>query len=110
MTGFEISRDGGRARVTLLENLTATEVPELQPALKQDLAAGVREIVFDLARTVSLDSTGIGLLIAANNSLAPMQGAIRLINVSPDILKLLQSMRLVNRLHATGVGEEVSHG
>jgi anti-anti-sigma factor len=110
MTGFEITRDGAQAQVTLQAKLTAMEVPLLQPALKHELAAGVREIVFDLSETVSLDSTGIGLLIAANNSLAPMQGAIRLINVSPDILKLLQSMRLVGRLQATAAGQEVLRG
>jgi anti-anti-sigma factor len=110
MMGFEMTRDGAQARVTLRANLTATEVPELQPALKEEIAAGVCDFVFDLSQTVSLDSTGIGLLIAANNSLAPMQGAIRLVNVSPDIMKLLQSMRLVDRLHATATGGEVPHG
>jgi len=110
MTGFAITRDGGQALVTLGAKLTATEVPELQPALKAEIVAGVREIVFDLSETVSLDSTGIGLLIAANNSLAPIQGAIRLINLTPDLVKLLQSMRLVDRLHATAAGQEVSRG
>jgi anti-anti-sigma factor len=110
MKGFEITRDGGQARVTMGARLTAAEVTELQPALKQEIVAGVREIVFDLAETASLDSTGIGLLIAANNSLTPMQGAIRLINLSPDLVKLLQSMRLVDRLHATAAGQEVSCG
>jgi anti-sigma B factor antagonist len=106
----EIERDGGVTRVTLQEKLTAADVPALQPALKQELADGVREIIFDLTRTVSLDSTGIGLLIATNNSMAQIQGTIRLINVSADILKLLQSMRLVDRLHATAAGKEDLHG
>ena len=110
MMGFEITRDGGQARVTLGAKLTAAEVTELQPVLKQEIVAGVREIVFDLAETTALDSTGIGLLIAANNSLAPVQGAIRLINLTPDLVKLLQSMRLVERLHATAAGQEVSCG
>jgi anti-sigma B factor antagonist len=110
MMGFEITRDGGQARVTLGAKLTAAEVTELQPVLKQEIVAGVREIVFDLAETTALDSTGIGLLIAANNSLAPVQGAIRLINLTPDLVKLLQSMRLVDRLHATAAGQEVSCG
>lgn len=110
MTDFEISRDGGQARVTLREKLTAAEIPALQPALKQEIAAGVCRIIFDLARTTSLDSTGIGLLIAANNSLQAVQGEIRLVNVSSDILKLLQSMRLADRLHAEGRKAEESNG
>ena len=110
MMDFEITRDNGQARVMLREKLTAAEVPALQLALKQEIGAGVRELVFDLAWTESLDSTGIGLLIAANNSLLAVQGAIRLINVSPDILKLLRSMRLVDRLHVMSAEKEKSHG
>ncbi len=97
---FEVVRDGGQVRAALGSKLTAVEVPGLQAALKQEIAAGVRQIIFDLADTASLDSVGIGLLIAANNSMAALQGAVRLFNVSPDIMKLLQTMRLVDRLHA----------
>jgi anti-anti-sigma factor len=110
MTDFEITHNGRQARVMLREKLTAADIPALQPALKQEINAGVREIVFDLSKMVSLDSTGIGLLIAVYNSIEAMQGIIRLINVSPDILKLLQGMRLVDRLRATAPGKEVSHG
>lgn len=110
MTDFEIIRDGKQARVKLQQKLTAVETPALQPALKQEIVAGIHEFVFDLSGMVTLDSTGIGLLIAVNNSLAAVQGTMRLINVSPDILKLLQTMRLVDRLHATAVEKEVSHG
>ena len=110
MATFKIVRKGGNVVVTLQAKLTANEVPKLQPALKKEIADGGRDIVFDFASTATLDSTGIGLLIAANNSLAPVQGAIQLINVSSDILKLLQSMRLVDRLHATAAGKEVPNG
>jgi serine/threonine-protein kinase RsbW len=101
LQGFEIIRDGQSTVVKLQKKLTAVEVPAIQPALKQELEAQVQEIVFDLEDTETLDSTGIGLLIAASNSLTARQGSVRLINVSLDILKLLQSMRLVERLHAT---------
>jgi len=96
----EMVRDGQQLRVVLGRTLTAVEVPVLQPALKDELADDVQQIVFDLAATESVDSTGIGLLIAANNSLAGRGGGLRLLNVSPDIMKLLKSMRLVERLNA----------
>ncbi len=83
-------------------DLIASDVPDLQAALKQQLQRGVDEIVFDLAATVMLDSSGIGLLIATCNTMARQQGRIRVINVSQDILQLLQSMRLTGRLNATG--------
>jgi anti-anti-sigma factor len=110
MTDFEIMRDGDQARIVLGEKLTAVEIPMLQPVLKEEISKGTRRIIFDMTQTVSIDSTGIGLLIAANNSLEPLTGEIHLINVSPDILKLLRSMRLLNRLHAVAAENEVSHG
>jgi serine/threonine-protein kinase RsbW len=110
MTDFEIIRDGCSTRLKFGEKLTAAEVPALRPALKEEIGAGVRDIVFDLSQTVNLDSTGIGLLIATNNSLAAANGSIRLINVSLDIFKLLQSMRLVGRLHATRHEKEDPNG
>ena len=83
-------------------DLVASVIPDLQAALKQQLQPGVEEVSFDLAATVMLDSSGIGLLIATCNTMARQQGRIRVINVSPDILQLLQSMRLTGRLNATG--------
>jgi anti-anti-sigma factor len=99
-TDFEIALEGKKITVMLSEKLTATNVPELQPLLKQEITGGARQIVFDFARTTALDSSGIGLLIATHNTLAAAQGEVHLIHVSHDILKLLKSMRLADRLHA----------
>lgn len=110
MSQFEIVRDGTQAMVALRDKLTAADVSELQPALKDEIAAGVREIVLDLAQTVSIDSMGIGLLIATNNSLGAVQGQIRMLNVSPDIFALLRSMRLIDRLQVTAAAKDGSNG
>jgi anti-sigma B factor antagonist len=109
-TPWAIERNGSATRVTLPASLTAAVVPELQPLLKQEIAAGVHTLVFDMAGTATLDSMGIGLLIAANNSMLVKQGSVQLINVAEEILRLLQSMRLVERLHATGAAGAVQHG
>jgi anti-anti-sigma regulatory factor len=58
-----------------------------------------------------LDSSGIGLLIAAANTAARRGGRVSVTNVSADILRLLQMMRLIDRLNATGrPGEESLRG
>ena len=110
MADISITRAGTAAKITLQEQLTAVEAPALQAALKQEIAQGIREINIDLTRTQSLDSTGIGLLIAASNSLTALQGSIQLTQVAPPLLKLLQSMRLVERLHAVAATKEVADG
>jgi anti-anti-sigma factor len=111
MTGYTLERQAGLCRVRLEGDLTASLVPNLQDALKRELAQPTEEIVFDLSHAAMLDSRGIGLLIATHNSLAGKSGRVRVINVSPDILQLLQSMRLVRRLNVTGTQPaEVPHG
>jgi anti-anti-sigma factor len=102
MAAFTIDRTGPQRTVHLTGDLTAAIVQPLQRALREELAAGAREVVFDLANTVLLDSSGIGLLIAAHNSLSRVSGTVRVVDTSADIFHLLQSMRLVARLQVSG--------
>lgn len=104
MPSYNFETTGQQCQVRLEGDLTASQVPDLQAALKEQLAQfpQVNELVFDLAQTAMLDSSGIGLLIAASNSLGRRQGKVRVTNVSGDIIQLLQSMRLAARLNASG--------
>ncbi len=102
MASHTIERTGKQILVTLQGDLTAAIVPDVQAALKQELEKNAEEVIFDLGKAVMLDSSGIGLLIAACNTLSRAHCRMRVINVSADILQLLQSMRLINRLQATG--------
>jgi anti-sigma B factor antagonist len=102
MAAYVIEQKDQQGSVKLMGDLTALLVPELQAGLKEVLSKGARELVFDLADTSMLDSSGMGLLIAAANSLGRSGGKVRVTNVSPDILRLLQSMRLVGRLNVSG--------
>ena len=49
-----------------------------------------------------VDSSGIGLLIAASNTLSQKNGRLAVVNTAPEILRLMQSMRLVTRLNISG--------
>jgi anti-anti-sigma factor len=60
------------------------------------------EVVFDLGQAAMLDSSGIGLLIAAYNTVSRRQGRLHVVNVSGDVFQLLQTMRLVSRLNVVG--------
>ena len=102
MPTYSVANNGRLCTVKLMGDLLVTQVSELQEALKGAVDGGAMEIVFDFGAVNLLDSSGIGLLIAAGNSLAQKQGKISMVNVSADILKLLQSMRLVGRLNARG--------
>jgi len=101
MAAYVLKQEGQQGLVTLKGDLTAIVVPDLQADLKQMLSNGARELVFDLSNSGMLDSSGMGLLIAAANSLAPQGGKIRVTNVGADIFRLLQSMRLTARLNVS---------
>jgi len=101
MAAYVLKQKEQQGLVRLKGDLTAIVVPDLQADLKEMLSKGARELEFDLSSTAMLDSSGMGLLIAAANSLAPQGGAIRVTNVAPDIFRLLQSMRLTARLNVS---------
>ena len=69
MAGYTIERKEEQCLVVMRGDLTAPLIPDLQAALKNNVQQGANEVVFDLANTVMLDSSGIGLLVATCNSL-----------------------------------------
>ena len=102
MANYSIERNGPQCNVKVQGDFEVSLIAELQPKVRGELENETREVVFDFGQTTLLDSSGIGLLIATGNSLAKHNGKIRVINVSPDIMRLLTSMRLAPRLNATG--------
>jgi anti-anti-sigma factor len=105
MAAFVSEQTDQQGSVKLTGDLTAVMVPELQASLKEMMGKGARDLVFDFTNTAMLDSSGMGLLIAAANSLGPLGGKLRVTNVCPDIFRLLQSMRLTARLNVSGKAE-----
>lgn len=110
MADYTLQREQRSLRVKVQGDLTAAIVPPLQASLLAELKTDTDEVVFDLASTRMVDSTGIGLLIAAANSLSGQKGAVRLRNVSRDLVRLFQSMRLTRRLDVQGPPTEAGHG
>ena len=102
MDAHRIERRDTGLHVLLDTDLTAAALPGLQPALRAELDREPANVVFDFASTQMLDSSGIGLLIATSNSVARQGHRVSLVNVPGPILQLLQSMRLVARLNASG--------
>jgi anti-anti-sigma factor len=110
MSSYHMEHTGEGCRLAVNGGLTAVLVPELQQALKAEVEKGAQRITFDLAETRMVDSSGIGLLIAASNTLSQRNGKLSVINTAPEILRLLRSMRLVSRLNISGgPGAEPNH-
>lgn len=97
-----VTREGKKAELHLQGNLTAAEVPALREVVKALVAEGVTDLVVDLAGVQGIDSSGIGLLVAAHNSLTRLSGALIVINASADLLELFKAFRLDKHFSVRG--------
>lgn len=84
----------GKAILLPETDITASNTPELRGMLKTLVAEGVREMEIDMTDVVMVDSSGIGLLVAAHNSLERLNGKLVVTNVSKDLLELFKAFRL----------------
>jgi anti-anti-sigma factor len=87
-------------------NVVAALVPELRSALRGALANGVREMTIDFAHVEMVDSTGLGLLISAHNSINKAGGKLAVIHASKEILDLFRSMRIHQHFSVSEDGGE----
>lgn len=72
----------------------------MKTKLREALDKAAADLVVDLQHVQTIDTSGIGLLLAAKNSVVAKQNSLQLINVPADIFSLLKSMRLVSHLNA----------
>ncbi|MEA2083853.1 MAG: STAS domain-containing protein [Thermodesulfobacteriota bacterium] len=90
----EIIKQGDRIIVKPGRDIVASTAEDLKAELKQALDEGAANLTIDLSDVEMVDSMGLGVLIAAHNSLRKKESSLTLINPSVDILKLLKNMRL----------------
>jgi anti-anti-sigma factor len=94
MPEIQIMRNNAQATIILEENLVASSVPQIKNVMKDLLQEGVTNLEIDFTQVKIVDSTGIGCLIAAHNSLTKAGGGLTVFGVSGDIYELFSSMRL----------------
>jgi anti-sigma B factor antagonist len=101
MTETQVIHTGAQATIILGERLVASEVPNLKSEMKRLIGEGVTWLSLDCIHLSLMDSTGIGCLVAAHNSLTRVNGSLSVIHVSTDIYDLLCSMRLDRHIKIT---------
>lgn len=90
----DIQQNGDTAIVKPGRDIVSSMAQDFKLELKSMVEQGVKQLTIDLEDVEMIDSIGMGLLIAAHNSLAKNGGSLRVINPSEDILRLLRTMRL----------------
>ena len=84
------------------EGIVAASIPELRSKMRGIVEEGVRELVVDLTDVHMVDSSGIGLLISAYNSLRKVGGSLAVVHASAEILELFQTMRMHQHFSVSG--------
>jgi anti-sigma B factor antagonist len=98
-----VTREGHKVVVQPAgDSIVAASIPELRSTLREIVAQGVQELVIDLAQVHMVDSSGIGLLISAFNSLRKTGGRLALIHASAELLELFQTMRMHQHFSVSG--------
>ena len=91
---FDVSEVNGAFVVTPSQDVVASNVDELRAVLLGQLDKSEHDLVVDLNQVKMIDSSGLGVLIAAQNSLKEKGSQLKVINVSNDIMGLFKIMRL----------------
>jgi anti-anti-sigma factor len=104
--GLEVTRgqSGGSPILRLQGRLTLGEGSRaLRKAVGEVAAEGHKNLLLDLREVSYVDSSGLGSLVAAYNSLKTGGGAVGLVNVPPRVQQLLEMSGLtaVFRVFAT---------
>jgi len=100
---IEVTREENRAVVRPSgDTIVAATLPELRLKMRGVVEEGVRDLVIDLTAVRMVDSSGLGLLIAAHNSLRKVGGQLAVIHASNDLLELFHSMRMHQHFTVTG--------
>lgn len=94
---IDITTNNGAAVVKPVENRLDLQVAaEFRAALLQLIETGQHRVVVDLGDVTFIDSSGLGALVSALKTLKMVKrdGDIRLANVQPPVVALLEIIRL----------------
>jgi len=82
-------------------DVTVSNVKMFRDKILKLINGGTNEITIDFSKVGFIDSSGIGLLVAAFNQLNKIGGFLYLVNVSKEIMKILTIMNLDKRFNAS---------
>ena len=80
----------GRRLISVQGELDLFTAPELKTKINGTIDAGTRELIVDLSDTAFLDSTGLGVLLAAFKRMRSCDGELVIIDSRSNVLKTFE--------------------
>lgn len=72
----------------------------LRDAVVESLEAGSRNILLDLNQVSTIDSSGVGEMVSAYTTVTNRGGKLKLLNLSPKVVDILQITQLITVFEA----------
>ena len=94
---YQIRTEASVSILALTGDLDVSSAPTLQAALQQLMDDGQRLVVLDLEAVPFMDSSGLGVLVAAHRRLTALGGQIALASAASTLRKVFELTR-TNRL------------
>ena len=85
------------------KDIVASMADDFRKKLIKAIEQGIKSITIDFNGVEMVDSIGLGVIIAAHNSLKDAGGSLNMKNVSADIYNLLRTMRLDQHFEVSAV-------
>ena len=93
----QVIREGDNTIIIPGMSIVASMAEDFKKELLTAIHAYKGKVVIDLAGVDMVDSVGLGVIIAAHNTLTQKGDSLEIINVSNDIYGLFSTMRLNRR-------------
>lgn len=94
---YKTRTEDSRTILELSGDLDVTSAPALQAALQELIDQGIRSLIVDLTDVPFMDSSGLGVLVAAHRRMTAVGGQLALVNPTPTLRKVFELTR-TNRL------------
>lgn len=99
----EIVNEGNQTIIKPGTDVVASMAEDFKTELLTAINDSSSELVIDLTGVEMVDSVGIGVIIAAHNTLNQSDRKLKVINVTKDVYGLFATMRLNRRFTVEGV-------
>jgi anti-sigma B factor antagonist len=91
---MKIQLDGDTLRVADVKELAASTSRSFMDAMNAAMKEQGRNVDFDMAETVFVDSCGLGALVALQKTAAERNGTVKLLRPRPAVRQILRLSRM----------------
>ena len=92
------------AQVPVLGDVSACAATSLRRTLDELISGGTRRIVLNMQDVPYIDSDGLGVLFGCVRSMRERGGLLSLVNVKPEVMRRLSTVRLVDYCPVSAAG------